>query len=118
MSETKSLIPVVEDPALTITLRKPVTMGSELVEEIKIREPNALDVIRNGNPVKFDGFSDQFQVAFDEVAVVKMLGALTNGLPRVVFERMNTNDFADLCWAIAPFFVPWVNRGTAPGQTF
>jgi hypothetical protein len=106
----KGLIPEVENPAVTIKLREPVKVHDELLTEVKLREPRGLDMIQNGNPVKFNGFSEEYQVAFDEVAVVKMLCTLSNGLPRVAFERMNTNDLADCCWAIAPFFIPWVNR--------
>ena len=106
----KGLIPEVENPAVTIKLREPVKMLDDMLTEIRLREPRGIDVIQNGNPVKFNGFSEEYQVAFDEVAVVKMLCALSNGLPRSAFERMNTNDFADCCWGIAPFFIPWVNR--------
>ena len=112
----KGLIPEVENPVITIKLRKPVKLADEVVMEINLREPRGLDVIQCGNPVKFNGFSDDYQVAFDEVAVVKMLGVLSNGMPRKVFERMNTNDLADCCWAIAPFFVPWINRGAPPTE--
>lgn len=89
---------------------EPVKLLDDMLTEVKLREPRGLDMIQNGNPVKFNGFSEEYQVAFDEVAVVKMLCSLSNGLPRVAFERMNTNDLADCCWAIAPFFIPWVNR--------
>ena len=108
-----SLIPVVENPAITVKLRKPVMLKDEEVNEILLREPTAGDIIRNGNPVNFDGFSEQYAITFDEAKVVKMLVALSNGLPRATFERMQPNDFMDCCWAIAPFFVPWINRQSA-----
>lgn len=110
----KDLIPEIENPAVTIKLREPIKLVNELLTEVKLREPRGLDMIQNGNPVKFNGFSEDYQIAFDEVAVVKMLCSLSNGLPRKAFERMNTNDFADCCWAIAPFFVPWINREAPP----
>ncbi|RYC29178.1 hypothetical protein D3273_25270 [Lichenibacterium minor] len=106
----KGLIPEVENPAVTVKLREPIKLLDDLLTEVKLREPRGIDMIQNGNPVKFNGFSEEYQVAFDEVAVVKMLCALSNGLPRIAFERMNTNDLSDCCWAIAPFFIPWVNR--------
>ena len=112
----KGWIPEVENPVITLALREPIKLADELVTEVKLREPRGIDVIQCGNPVKFNGFSEDYQVAFDEVATVKMLGALSNGLPRKVFERMSTNDFMDCCWAIAPFFVPWINRGAPPTE--
>ncbi len=118
MAGKANLIPVVEDVAVVVKLRKPIKLLDEVLEEVKLREPRGLNLIQNGNPVKFNGFSEDYQISFDEVAVVKMLTTLSNGLPRVAFEKMNTNDFADCCWAIAPFFVPWINREerTSPGE--
>lgn len=95
----------VKDPILTVDLEKPIQFLGEPIASIAIREPNAGDIFRVGNPVaKFD-FEDG-SVEFDEKKAFVMLSRLS-GLPiEGSLELMTANDAMNCLHGIARFFIP------------
>lgn len=101
----------VKDPVAFVTLRKPIQAYGKEIRTIGFREPQARDTIRNGNPVNLSPYGDRNinDVTFDEGKMNKMLGALAN-IPAASLEDMNSNDWIDCAWAVAPFFIAGIRR--------
>ena len=95
----------VKDPVVTLELEKPIQFLGDTVTSIAIREPNAGDIFRVGNPVtKFD-FEDS-SVQFDERKAFLMISRLS-GLPvEGSLELMTSNDALNCFHGIARFFIP------------
>ena len=64
---------------------------------------------RNGNPVKYQPFAENQDIAFDETKMTRMIAALS-GVPQPMIERMTTQDWTECAWGIARFFMPWLSR--------
>ena len=102
-----------DEPIFTHALREPILdIAGQPVATLSFRKPRAGDVMRNGNPVKFQPHDDDREITFDEVKAAKMIAALTS-IPLPMIERMDPNDFSDCCWGMAPFFLPGMPRAWA-----
>lgn len=104
----------VENPVHIIALEQPIQYLGDRISEIAIREPTAGDILRVGNPVKFDPFADR-HTEFDERKAFAMLSRLS-GLPvEGTLDRMLPNDAVNAMWALARFFIPGLR--TKPGAS-
>ena len=102
-----------DEPIFTHALREPIKdIKGDPVAVISFRKPTAGDIIRCGNPVKFQPHDDDREITFDEVKTGRMISALS-GIPLPMIERMDPNDFADCMWGIAGFFLPGMKRPAA-----
>lgn len=102
-----------DEPIFTHQLRDPIKdINGDPATTLSFRMPRVGDIVRCGNPVKYQPVGDDNAITFDEVKAVKMIAALTQ-IPPPMVERMHPNDFLDCCWGMAPFFLPGMQR-TSP----
>jgi hypothetical protein len=93
------------DGKFRFPLSKPIHAEDKSLTELVLREPTTDDVIKAGDPVKFDPISDPPSMDFDDARMAKMLSRLAE-IPPSSIAKLATKDFAQLKWIIAPFFVP------------
>lgn len=95
-----------EEAAVIVPLQKPIpNMEGALINEISFREPTAGDILRHGNPVRYDPRFDPPKIEFNEKSAFDMMYALS-GVPVACLSRMAPNDAVTAMWAIARFFIP------------
>ena len=106
----------VADPVVVLDLQIPIQFMGETLTSLAIREPNAGDIFRCGNPVIRADFEDG-SVVFDEKKAMSMLSRLT-GLPiEGTLERMGPNDAIEAFHGIARFFLVGLRTRPAKPET-
>jgi hypothetical protein len=96
----------VEGPKeLRCPLRKPIMAYGEEIAELVFREPTAMDIIRNGNPVNFEPWFDPPKLTFDAPKMSAMMSELAK-VPLASIGKMSTQDWESAAWILAGFFVP------------
>lgn len=88
----------------TYKLNKPVQSQGEMISTMTFREPTAGDLMMLG---------DTYPVAFNADGTIRVnpeaMGAIMWRLANVseiTIKALSAKDFAGLCWAIAPLFLP------------
>lgn len=88
---------------LVVKLLRPIHNDKgELLKEITLREPKALDINRYGNPVRFNAEGD---VVHDERKMTYMIAALS-GILVPFIEQMDTRDWNTAAYKLRRFFLP------------
>ena len=106
----------VKNPVLLLPLEQPILFLGNTLREIALREPNAGDIFRCGNPVTSFDF-ETGDVIFDERKAFAMVSRLSNGIPvEGSLETMTSNDAMNLFHGIARFFIPGL-RTRRPAAT-
>jgi hypothetical protein len=96
----------VADPVFTHTLSTPIQYLGEAIGEIAVRAPTAGDMMRHGNPVRYDLRFDPPQLEIEPEKAMKMLAALS-GLPiGGTLDRLTPSDALSIYWGFARFFIP------------
>jgi hypothetical protein len=90
------------------TLSEPINVFGEMTKVLKWRKPNGADIIKVGNPVIFQPFTDPVQITHDMPRMMAMLARLAN-MPSSSVERMAPRDLVSLTWEVTPFFMPRVS---------
>jgi hypothetical protein len=104
--------PIVKDePKLSIKLTKSIaTHLSDHTEMLVCRQPSVSDIERIGIPVEFD-FTHGFppRPVFNTQKMTQMMAWLANVSPKSI-QAMDLQDWNDMAWKLAPFFLPNFQR--------
>lgn len=90
---------------LEFPLERPINAYGEEIKVLKLRKPTGADLVRIGNPVKFNPYVEPPQVEHDYTRVLAMVARLAN-VPSSSLERLDPEELTSLAWAISPFFLP------------
>jgi len=88
-------------------LVKPVQAHGEDVTVLKLRLPTGADMIRVGNPVRFDATADNpaATIQFDMPVLAKMIAHLAK-VPTSTVDKLEPGDIIGIGWKLSGFFLP------------
>jgi len=90
-------------PIVIKLLYKPIRNNAgEEIKEVKLREPRAGDINRNGNPIRVNNDGD---LIIDERKMTYMIAALT-GVMVPFIEEMDPRDWNSCAYRLRRFFLP------------
>jgi hypothetical protein len=90
-------------PIVIKLIYKPIRNNSgEEIKEVKLREPRAGDINRNGNPIRVNNDGD---LIIDERKMTYMIGALSGVLVPFI-EDMDPRDWNSCAYRLRRFFLP------------
>jgi hypothetical protein len=87
----------------THDLERPIVWPTGDIKKLEFREPTARDIVRCGQPVRHEGA--EMDIVFDTPRMHAMIAELSGQIPPVI-DRLTTNDWQIIAWALAPFFIP------------
>lgn len=93
------------DIIIEFKLKKPILSYGEQVSVLKIRKPTGADLVRVGNPVKFNPYVSPPSVEHDFTKLVAMVARLAN-VPSSSLEALDPEELTALAWELTNFFLP------------
>lgn len=87
------------DDVKIITLRKPVTVGSDTIDQIGLREPTGGEMVQFEKELRTEGFQ----------SAMNRLISLVSGVPKVAIERVGIRDLREAADFLSGF------TGASPG---
>lgn len=95
---------------MKINLQKPVFVDGNETSELTLREPTASDIVGCGIPATLDFSGDVPQMKIAADAMTRMIAALAGTTPASL-KKMDTRDWTNTAWSLAPFFLPSLEVG-------